>query len=88
MAYHPYFFISVLSRSESPPGAGGCTESFASGEELEEDGDDDRRAGMVWIERKGDMCGVPVRVRVVVISPDDARGRMDQETQVTIVWKK
>ena len=89
MAYHPYFFISVLSRSESPPGAGGCTESFASGEELEEeDGDDDRRAGVVWIERKGDMCGVPVRVRVVVISPDDARGRMDQETQGTIIWKK
>jgi hypothetical protein len=54
----------------------------------EEDGDDDRRAGVVWIEWKGDMCGVPVRVRVVVISPDDARGRMDQETQGTIVWKK
>lgn len=76
----------------SPPGCCGGSESFASGEELEEedddDGDDDRRAGVVWIERKGDMRGAPVRVRVVVISPDDTRGRMGRETRGTIVLKK
>jgi len=42
----------------------------------------------VWIvERKGDMRGVPVRVRVV-ISPGDASGRMGRETRGTIVRKK
>ena len=41
----------------------------------------------VRIERKGDMRGVPVRVRVV-ISPGDARGRMGRETRGIIVRKK
>jgi hypothetical protein len=48
---------------------------------------------VVWIERKGDMRGVPpVRVRVVVISPGvvvrDARGRMGRETRGTMVRKR
>lgn len=80
--------MSVLNRSEreEPPGT--------SGEWDDDDDDDDRRAGvLVWIERKGDMRGVPVRVRVVVvvISPGvvrDARGRMGRETRGTIVRKK
>jgi hypothetical protein len=80
--------MSVLSRAESeepPPGGG----SFASGDcDEDEDDDDDRRTGVVWIiERKGDMRGAPVRVRVVV-SRDDARGRMGRETRGTIVRKK
>jgi len=77
--------MSVLNRSEreEPPGTSG-----------EWDDDDDRRAGVVvWIERKGDMRGVPLRVRifVVVVSPGvvrDARGRMGRETRGTIVRKK
>ena len=44
------------------------------------------------MERKGDMRGVPVRARVVVVSPGvvrrDARGRMGRETRGTIVRKK
>ena len=80
--------MSVLNRSEreEPPGTSG---------EWDDDDDDERRAGvLVWIERKGDMRGVPVRVRVVVvviISPGvvrDARGRMGRETRGTIVRKK
>lgn len=72
---------------EEPPGGG----SFASGEWEgdDDDDDDDRRAG-VWeriVERKGDMRGVPVRVRVV-ISPGEARGRMGRETRGTIVRKR
>jgi hypothetical protein len=80
--------MSVLSRSESPGGGGGGG-SFAS------EGEEDRRAGVVvWMERKGDMRGVPVRVRVDDISPGvvvvmrDARGRMGRETRGTIVRKK
>lgn len=42
---------------------------------------------MVRIERKGDMRGVPVRVRLG-ISPGDARGRMGRETRGIIVRKK
>lgn len=64
---------------------------FASGASGEEE-DDDRRAGVVWMERKGDMRGVPVSVRVVVVSPGvvmrDARGRMGRETRGSIVRKK
>ena len=64
-----------------PPGDG----SFASGECDE----DDRRTGVVWvrIERKGDMRGVPVRVRVL-ISPGDVMGRMGRETRGIIVRRK
>jgi len=39
------------------------------------------------VERKGDMRGVPVRVRVV-ISPGDASGRIGRETRGTIARKK
>ena len=79
--------MSILNRSESeePP----CGGSFASGEWGEEDEEDDRRTGVWWvrIERKGDMRGVPVRVRVL-ISPGDVMGRMGRETRGIIVRNK
>ena len=82
--------MSVLSRSESDPepagGASGELEEEEEEEEEEED-DNDRRAGVVRSERKGDMRGVPVRVRVVTISPV-TRGRIGRETRGTIVRKK
>ena len=83
--------MSVLSRSESDPepagGASGELEEEEEEEDEEEDDDNDRRAGVVRSERKGDMRGVPVRVRVVTISPV-TRGRIGRETRGTIVRKK
>ena len=82
--------MSVLSRSESDPEPAGGASGELEEEEEEEDEDEDdndRRAGVVRSERKGDMRGVPVRVRVVTISPV-TRGRIGRETRGTIVRKK
>ena len=85
--------MSVLSRavSEPPESASDASGEEADEEEEEEEDEeeDDRRGGVARMERKGDMRGVPVRVRVspgVVMR--DARGRMGRETRGTIVRKK
>jgi len=82
--------MSVFKRCESEPG------SFASGEEevwgdgVSEGGDERRRAGVVWIVRKGDMRSEPVRacVRVSGDGMRDVIGRMGREPRGAIVRKR
>jgi hypothetical protein len=83
-----------LSRSESeePGGASGELDEDEDEDEDEEkdddDDDDDRRAGVCVRKGDRDMRGVPVRGRVVVISPRVVMGRMGRESRGSIVRKK